>query len=90
MIFKIPLLVYKPLNGHRPKNIPALFVSYGASRPHRSSGAGLPSIPSIKTEQGGAVFFSFYAPDWCNKHPEYLRSARAVITAPCAGVAAKY
>ena len=69
--FKILLLVYKALNGLGPKYISDLLVRYEASRPLRSSGTGLLSVPRIKTKHGEAAF-SFYAPRLWNKLPENL------------------
>ncbi|MDG2594948.1 hypothetical protein P7M37_24555, partial [Vibrio parahaemolyticus] len=75
--FKILLLVYKALNGLGPKYISDILVHYEASRPLRSSGTGLLSVPRIKTKRGEAAS-SFYAPCLWNKLPEYLRSAETV------------
>ncbi|KAF7646786.1 hypothetical protein LDENG_00182350 [Lucifuga dentata] len=54
--------------------IPALAAS---SRPLRSSGSGLLSIPRVRTKHDEAAF-SFSAPKLWNKLPENLRSALTV------------
>ncbi len=75
--FKILLLVYKALNGLGPKYISDLLLRYEPSRPLRSSGAGLLSVPRVKTKQGEAAF-SYYAPYIWNKLPDNCRSAETV------------
>ncbi len=75
--FKILLLVYKELNGLGPKYISDLLLRYEPSRPLRSSGAGLLSVPRVKTKQGEAAF-SYYAPYIWNKLPDNCRSAETV------------
>ena len=72
--FKILLLVFKALNGLGPKYISDLLIRYEPSRPLRSSGTGLLSVPRVKTKHGEAAF-SFYAPHIWNKIPENCRSA---------------
>lgn len=54
------------INGIRPKESSDLLVHYQPSRPLRSSGAGLLSIPRIRTKQGEAAF-SFHVPHLWNK-----------------------
>lgn len=72
--FKILLLVYKALNGLGPKYICDLLINYEPSRPLRSSGTGLLTVPRVRTKHGEAAF-SFYAPTIWNKLPENCRSA---------------
>ncbi|CAJ1082756.1 hypothetical protein KUCAC02_009465 [Xyrichtys novacula] len=75
--FKILLLVYKALNGSGPKYISDMLIRYEPSRPLRSSGAGLLSVPRVRTKRGEAAF-SFYAPHVWNKLPENCRSAETL------------
>ena len=75
--FKILLLVYKALNGLGPKYISDLLIPYEPSRPLRSSGTGLLSVPGVRTKRGEAAF-SFYAPHIWNKLPENCRSAETL------------
>ena len=72
--FKILLLVYKALNGLGPKYITDLLTNYEPSRPLRSSGTGLLTVPRVRTKHGEAAF-SYYAPYIWNKLPETCRSA---------------
>lgn len=53
--FQISPLVYKVLIGIRPEYISVLLLLYEASRPLRSCGTGLHSVPRIKTKQGEAA-----------------------------------
>ena len=64
--FKILLLVYKALNGLGPKYISDLLLHYEPSRPLRSSGSGLLSVPRVRTKHGESAS-SFYAPYICQK-----------------------
>ena len=64
--FKILLLVYKAPNGLGPKHISDLLLWYEPSRPLRSSGTGLFSVPRVKTKHREAAF-SFYALHIWNK-----------------------
>ncbi|KAF7668705.1 hypothetical protein LDENG_00294700, partial [Lucifuga dentata] len=75
--FKILLLVYKALHGSGPKCIFDLIVQYEPSRPLRSSGSGLLSVPRVRTKHDEAAF-SFSAPQLWNRLPEDLRSAPTV------------
>ncbi|XP_068571421.1 uncharacterized protein [Cebidichthys violaceus] len=75
--FKILLLVYKALNGLGPKYISDLLLPYVPSRPLRSSGTGLLSVPRVRTKHGEAAF-SFSAPHIWNKVPESCRSAETL------------
>ncbi|XP_068573506.1 uncharacterized protein, partial [Cebidichthys violaceus] len=75
--FKILLLVYKALNGLGPKYISNLLLPYEPSRPLRSSGTGLLSVPRVRTKHGEAAF-SFFAPHIWNKVPESCRSAESL------------
>ncbi|KAK9522346.1 hypothetical protein VZT92_018819 [Zoarces viviparus] len=75
--FKILLLVYKALNGLGPKYISDLLLPYEPSRPLRSSGTGLLSVPRVRTKHGEAAF-SFSAPHIWNKVPESCRSAETL------------
>ena len=54
--FKIVLLVYKALNDLGPKYMQDLLVPYEASRPPRSSGTGLLSVPRTRTKQSEEDF----------------------------------
>lgn len=63
--FKILLLVYKALNDLNT-------LQCEASRPLRSSGTGLFSVPRVRTKKGEAAF-SIYAPRLWNKQPAHLR-----------------
>lgn len=60
-------MVYKDLNGLRPKCISDLPLNHKAARHLRSSGTGLVIVPRIRTKQSKA--FSFYAPQVWNKLP---------------------
>lgn len=77
--FKVLLLVYKALNGLGPKYISDLLIFYEPSRSLRSSGAGLLTVPRVRTKHGEAAF-SFYAPHIWNKLPESCRSAETLTT----------
>ena len=59
--FKILLLVYEAMKGFRPKYISDLQPRHEPSRPLRSSGSGLLSVPRVRTKPGEAAF-SYYAP----------------------------
>ena len=75
--FKILILVYEVLNALGPKHISDLLLCYEPSRPLRSSGTGLLTVPRVKTKHREAAF-SFYAPHIWNKPPENLKSARTL------------
>ena len=79
--FKILLLLYKALNGFGPKYISDQLPSYGPSRPLRSSGSGLLSIPKVRTKHGETAF-SYYVPHIWNKLPENCRSASTPFCLP--------
>ena len=72
--FKIMLIVYKSLNSSGPKYISELLLHYQPSRPLRSSGTGLLTVPRTKTKHGEAAFCYYATQSW-NKLPEDLRSA---------------
>ena len=59
--FKILLLVYKALNGFWTKYISDLLPRYQPSRPLRSSGTRLVSVPRVRTKHRAATL-SYYAP----------------------------
>ncbi|XP_037631145.1 uncharacterized protein LOC119491325, partial [Sebastes umbrosus] len=77
--FKILLLVYKALNGLGPKYISDLLLCYEPSRPLRSSGSGLLSVPRVRTKHAEGAF-SFYAPNIWNKLPENCRTATTLTS----------
>lgn len=54
-----------------------LLLCYEPSRPLRSSGSGLLTVPRVRIKRGEAAF-SFYAPFNWNKLPESLRSATSL------------
>ena len=68
-------LSIKARNGFRPKYISDLLPRYEPSRPPRSSGSGLLSVPRVRTKPGAAAL-SYYEPHIWNKLPENCRSAR--------------
>ncbi|KAF7667413.1 hypothetical protein LDENG_00061870 [Lucifuga dentata] len=67
----------RALHGSEPKYISNMILQYEPSRPLRSPGSGLLSVPRVRTKHGEAAF-SFSAPQLWNKLPEDLRSAPTV------------
>ena len=70
------LLVYQALNGFSSKHKiqSDLLLRYEASRPLRSSGPRLLSVPRVRTKHGEAAFL-YYKPQIWNKVPENCSSA---------------
>ncbi|KAI2645033.1 putative RNA-directed DNA polymerase from transposon BS [Labeo rohita] len=58
--FKVLLLIYKSLNGLRPKYIADMLTEYKPYRPLRSLGLSQLEIPRVHTKQGVSAF-SYYA-----------------------------
>ena len=56
---RILLLVYKALNGLRPKHISDPLLCYEPYRPLRWSGTSLLSVPGVRAKHGEAAFSSF-------------------------------
>ena len=78
--FKILLLVYKALNGFWPKYISDLLPWSEPSRPLRSSGSGLLSVPGVRTDDGEAAF-SYYEPHTWNKHKTHKTALKRGVNA---------
>ncbi|XP_073349448.1 uncharacterized protein [Pagrus major] len=76
--FKVLLLVFKCLNGLGSSYLSALLLPYQPSRTLRSSGAGLLTIPQVRTRTHGEAAFSYYGPRLWNSLPENLRAAENV------------
>ncbi len=77
--FKVLLLVYKPLNGLRPKYIADMLTEYKPNRPFRSVGSSQLEIPRVHTKQGESAFSYFAACSW-NQLPEEIRCAKTLAT----------
>jgi len=61
-----------------PKYISDLLIHHELSRSCRISGAGLLSVPIVRTKHREAAF-SFYGPYMWNKLPENCRSASTLL-----------
>ncbi len=78
LIFKVLLLVYKSLNGLRPKYIADILTEYKPNRPLRSLGSSQLEIPRVHTKKESA--FSYYATRSWNQLPEEIRCAKTLAT----------
>ena len=76
--FKIPLLVYKALNGLAPSYLVDCLPRYVPNRPLRSSSADLLEVPKMAYKKHGEAAFCFYGPTAWNKLPVYIRQATSV------------
>ncbi len=77
--FKVPLLVYKSVNGLVPKYIADMLTEYKPNRPLRSVGSSQLEIPRVHTKQGESAFSYFAARSW-NQLPEEIRCAKTLAT----------
>ncbi len=77
--FKVPILVYKSLNGLKPKYIADMLSEYKPNRPLRSLGSSQLEIPRVHTKQGESAFSYYAARSW-NQLPEEIRCAKTLAT----------
>ena len=75
--FKVLLLTYKTLHGSAPSYLKDLIIPYCPSRPLRSSGVGLLSIPKVNKKSAGNRAFSYRAPFLWNSLPPAIREANS-------------
>lgn len=76
--FKIPLLVYKSLNGLAPDYMSDMVLRYVPTRSLRSSGSCLLIIPRVRSKTHVEAAFGHYGPSLWSGLPEDLRVAESV------------
>jgi hypothetical protein len=76
--FKIPLLVFKALNGLAPPYLKDCLSKYVPNRSLRSASANLLDVPDMTYKKYGKAAFCFYGPTAWNQLPAHLRQASSV------------
>ena len=77
--FKVLLVIYKTLHGSAPSYLKDLIVPYCPSRPLRSSGVGLLTIPKVNKKSAGKRAFSYRAPYLWNNLPPVIRESDSAV-----------